>query len=112
MRGDAVATSSSRAGASWKIAGLAAEIRGQAGHALSRIQIEIGHRLVAHVFHHVQFPLAQRQTTAIGQQVLGVKEGTTALDGVNFQTRPLYTGKPWFLAPSVAYYRWRDNFGR
>ena len=48
----------------------------------------------------------------IGQQVLGVKEGTTALDGVNFQTRPLYTGKPWFLAPSVAYYRWRDNFGR
>ena len=23
--------------------------------------------------------------------------------------RPLYRGNPWFLAPSVAYYRWRDS---
>ncbi|MFZ4481885.1 MAG: NAD(P)/FAD-dependent oxidoreductase [Rhodoferax sp.] len=45
----------------------------------------------------------------IGQQVLGLKEGRTALDGVAFQTRPLYTGNPWFLAPSVMYYRWRDR---
>jgi len=45
----------------------------------------------------------------IGQQVLGLQEGCTALDGLAFQTRPLYTGNPWFLAPSVAYYRWRDN---
>lgn len=45
----------------------------------------------------------------IGQQVLGLPEGRTALDGLAFQTRPLYTGNPWFLAPSVAYYRWRDS---
>ena len=45
----------------------------------------------------------------LGQQVLGLKEGRTALDGLAFQTRPLYTGNPWFLAPSVAYYRWRDS---
>ena len=45
----------------------------------------------------------------LGQQVLGLKEGRTALDGLAFQTRPLYNGNPWFLAPSVAYYRWRDN---
>ena len=45
----------------------------------------------------------------IGQQVLGLKEGRTALDGLAFQTRPLYRGNPWFLAPSVAYYRWRDS---
>ncbi len=45
----------------------------------------------------------------LGQQVLGLKEGATALDGLAFQTRPLYNGNPWFLAPSVAYYRWRDN---
>lgn len=45
----------------------------------------------------------------VGQQVLGLAEGRTALDGLAFQTRPLYTGNPWFLAPSVLYYRWRDS---
>jgi len=45
----------------------------------------------------------------MGQQVLGLAQGRTALDGLAFQTRPLYTGNPWFLAPSVAYYRWRDR---
>jgi len=45
----------------------------------------------------------------LGQQVLGLNEGATALDGLAFETRPLYTGNPWFLAPSVAYYRWRDS---
>ncbi len=45
----------------------------------------------------------------IGQQVLGKKEGKTALDGVRFQTRPLYAGNPWFLAPSIFYYRLRDK---
>jgi glycine/D-amino acid oxidase-like deaminating enzyme len=45
----------------------------------------------------------------IGQQVLGRPEGKTALDGLSFQTRPLYYGNPWFLAPSILYYRWRDT---
>ncbi len=45
----------------------------------------------------------------LGQQVLGLKEGHTALDGLAFQTRPFYSGRPWFLAPAVAYYRWRDR---
>jgi glycine/D-amino acid oxidase-like deaminating enzyme len=49
--------------------------------------------------------------TRMGQQVLGKKEGDTAFDGLKFQTRPFYTGNPWFLAPSVAYYRWRDSRG-
>ena len=47
----------------------------------------------------------------VGQQVLGLTEGRTALDGLSFPTRPLYSGKPWFLAPAVAFYRWRDNQG-
>ena len=47
----------------------------------------------------------------IGQQVLGRKEGATAFDNLTFQTRPFYTGNPWFLAPSVLYYRWRDRSG-
>jgi glycine/D-amino acid oxidase-like deaminating enzyme len=49
--------------------------------------------------------------TRIGQQVLGLKVGRTALDGISFQTRPFYTGNPWFLAPSILYYRWRDRRG-
>lgn len=47
----------------------------------------------------------------IGQQVLGRPEGRTAFDGLAFQTRPFYAGNPWFLAPSVAVYRWRDRLG-
>tara|TARA_B110000285_G_scaffold234963_1_gene313933 strand:- start:2981 stop:4267 length:1287 start_codon:yes stop_codon:yes gene_type:complete len=45
----------------------------------------------------------------VGQQVLGREEGETAFDQIKFQTRPLYTGKPWFLAPSLMYYRWLDS---
>lgn len=45
----------------------------------------------------------------LGQQVLGQAEGRTAFDDLAFQTRPLYTGKPWFLAPSIRYYRWLDG---
>ena len=48
----------------------------------------------------------------LGQQVLGLAEGRTALDNLPFQTRPLYTGKPWFLTPSIRYYRWRDRQNR
>jgi glycine/D-amino acid oxidase-like deaminating enzyme len=45
----------------------------------------------------------------LGQQMLGLLEGRTAFDGLAFQTRPFYTGKPWFLAASIRYYRWRDR---
>jgi len=48
----------------------------------------------------------------VGQQVLGLPEGRTAFDGIGFPTRPFYTGNPWFLAPSIMYYRWRDRSGR
>jgi len=45
----------------------------------------------------------------IGQQVLGLAEGRTAFDQLTFQTRPFYFGRPWFLAPSLMYYRLRDR---
>lgn len=44
----------------------------------------------------------------LGQKVLKLPEGRTALDDLPFPTRPLYYGKPWFLPPLVAWYRWRD----
>ena len=46
-----------------------------------------------------------------GQKVLGLKEGRTGFDDIAFRTRPLYTGNPWFLSATVAYYRWRDRQG-
>lgn len=45
----------------------------------------------------------------VGQQVLGLKEGRTAFDNLPFLTRPLYTGKPWFLGPSLLYYKLMDS---
>ena len=45
----------------------------------------------------------------IGQQVLGLADGDSPLTGLDFPTRPYYWGKPWFLAPSVRYYRWLDD---
>ena len=45
----------------------------------------------------------------LGQQLLGQKEGATAFDQQRFQTRPFYTGNPWFLAPSVRYYQMIDR---
>ncbi|HTO85435.1 MAG TPA: FAD-binding oxidoreductase [Methylomirabilota bacterium] len=47
-----------------------------------------------------------------GQQLLGLKEGRTALDGLTFETRPLYYGDPWFLGASIMYYRWADRRNR
>ena len=49
--------------------------------------------------------------TRIGQQVLGLAEGRTGFDELPFRTRPFYRGNPWFLAPSIMYYRWRDRRG-
>jgi glycine/D-amino acid oxidase-like deaminating enzyme len=48
----------------------------------------------------------------VGQQLLGRPEGATGFDHLPFPTVPLYTGKPWFLAASLAYYRWRDGLNR
>lgn len=45
----------------------------------------------------------------VGQQVLGLDEGRTAFDDLPFRTRPLYNGRPWFLAPSLLYFRLRDR---
>ena len=47
----------------------------------------------------------------LGQQVLGLDEGQTALDNLPFRTRPLYYGNPWFLTPSIWWYRQLDKFG-
>jgi glycine/D-amino acid oxidase-like deaminating enzyme len=49
--------------------------------------------------------------TRLGQRILGRPAGRTGLDDPPFPTRPFYRGIPWFLAPSVRLYRWRDRLG-
>ena len=44
----------------------------------------------------------------LAMKILKKKEGQSELDELPFQTRPLYYGMPWFLAPSLAYYKFRD----
>lgn len=56
-------------------------------------------------------PLAPYFGKRIGQQMLGLAEGRTALDGLPFPARPYYRGNPWFLAPSVFAYRLIDSMG-
>jgi len=45
----------------------------------------------------------------MGQRILGLPEGRTALDDLPFPTRPLYHGKPWFLPAAIGWYRMRDR---
>jgi glycine/D-amino acid oxidase-like deaminating enzyme len=45
----------------------------------------------------------------LGRKVAGLSEAETAFDDVAFPTRPYYFGRPWFLSPAIAYYRWRDR---
>jgi glycine/D-amino acid oxidase-like deaminating enzyme len=56
-------------------------------------------------------PLAPYFGMKIGQQMAGIAQGRTALDGLQFPTRPYYHGRPWFLAPSVWAYRTLDAIG-
>ena len=47
----------------------------------------------------------------LGRKAAGLAGGETGLEQIGFPTRPLYSGKPWFLAPAVTAYRIRDRFG-
>ena len=48
--------------------------------------------------------------TKLGQRVVELAEGETPLTEVPFQTRPFYTGNPWFLGPSILFYQFVDRF--
>lgn len=47
----------------------------------------------------------------MGRKAAGTETAPSALERISFPTRPLYYGNPWFLAPSVLVYRFRDRFG-
>jgi glycine/D-amino acid oxidase-like deaminating enzyme len=47
----------------------------------------------------------------LGHKVLGGPEGRTPVDDLPFRSRPLYDGRPWFLAAAVGWYRVLDRLG-
>ena len=47
-----------------------------------------------------------------GQRVVGHSPATNSLESIGFPTRPLYTGRPWFLPATVAWYRFKDKLER
>jgi len=50
--------------------------------------------------------------TKLGHKMLGnEEEGASAFDDLPFNTRPLYTGKPWFLPPIIRWHRLIDKLG-
>ncbi|MFT5739413.1 MAG: glycine/D-amino acid oxidase-like deaminating enzyme, partial [Gammaproteobacteria bacterium] len=46
----------------------------------------------------------------LGLQLLGQKDARIAFNDIDFKTRPLYSGKPWFLSAAVQYYQLLDRF--
>ncbi len=55
--------------------------------------------------------LASYLGNRIGRQLLGLEAADSAFNRPAFQTRPLYSGNPWFLAGAVYYYRLLDRLG-
>lgn len=53
--------------------------------------------------------LASYLGNRLGLQILGKAEGNCAFNFPEFQTRPFYSGKPWFLASAVRYYQLADR---
>jgi glycine/D-amino acid oxidase-like deaminating enzyme len=47
----------------------------------------------------------------LGHKILGSAEGATAFDDLPFETRPLYTGNPWFLPAMLHWHRLADRMG-
>jgi glycine/D-amino acid oxidase-like deaminating enzyme len=56
-------------------------------------------------------PSATYYGRKIGLTMAGRPGGETALAGLSFPSRPLYTGNPWFLPAAIVGYRLRDALG-
>jgi glycine/D-amino acid oxidase-like deaminating enzyme len=47
----------------------------------------------------------------LGRKMLGRPDSETAFDDLVFETRPFYTGNPWFMPAILAWHRIADRFG-
>lgn len=49
--------------------------------------------------------------TKLGHKILGNSEGETSFDDLDFETRPFYSGNPWFMPAILAWHRFADRLG-
>jgi glycine/D-amino acid oxidase-like deaminating enzyme len=50
--------------------------------------------------------------TKLGHKMLGeTAQGSTAFHDLAFDSRPLYTGNPWFMSPIIQWHRALDRLG-
>ena len=47
----------------------------------------------------------------LGHKILGNDEGATAFDDLSFDSKPLYTGNPWFMPAALTWHRIADRWG-
>ncbi|MBL4873618.1 MAG: FAD-binding oxidoreductase [Rhodobacteraceae bacterium] len=47
----------------------------------------------------------------LGHKILGNAEGVTAFDDLGFDSKPLYTGNPWFMPALLTWHRIADRWG-
>ncbi len=47
----------------------------------------------------------------LGHKILGNDEGATAFDDLSFDSKPLYTGNPWFMPAVLNWHRIADRWG-
>ena len=55
--------------------------------------------------------LASYLGNRLGLKLVGQAEGASAFEAPSFPSRPLYDGRPWFLAGAVRYYQFLDRLG-
>ena len=48
--------------------------------------------------------------TKLGLKMLGKQDSETAFDNLEFETRPFYSGNPWFMPAILAWHRIADRF--
>ena len=56
-------------------------------------------------------PLGTLFGDKLARRILGRPGGESAFDGLNFQTRPYYWGRPWFMPLLMRWYRMRERSG-
>lgn len=47
----------------------------------------------------------------LGHKILGNSEGRTAFDDLSFNSKPFYTGNPWFMPAVLNWHRFADRWG-
>ena len=83
-------------------------VRGESLVVAERARMQEAAALVRHLLAR-DLGMAGYLGARMGRAAAGLEDDLGPFSRIPFPTRPLYSGSPWFLAPSVAFYRLRDR---